>query len=154
MPATLYSHFGSTLQGMFVEWTHAPDDTDTALAETTLTATITLNLYNAALNTKSALTTADTDYNLVPYLTFLNTDSATMYDVVFDAWVAPLVLVTSTVDTINKLEVSTNPTFTAADWYATAWDTLTAEDTDQQTALTAIAAQACDVEVVIDTTYV
>jgi hypothetical protein len=98
MPTTLYTQFGSTLQGIFVDWSvPATLTSSSTLTATTLTADIYLNLYNTKLNTYDTFDTTATTafgastntFTFMPYLTFLNTDSTTITTLAFDAWVFP-----------------------------------------------------------------
>ena len=110
---------------MFVDWT--VNDATAANTATTLSAAITLNLYNANIATGGTDFAANGAYTFAPYLTVLNTVDTTIVTNPFDAIVIPFVI---TVDgsglTINvEYNTATYP-YTTPDWHASDYNTLTA----------------------------
>ena len=111
---------------MFVAWSGiASDSTSTSVTTQTLSAQITLNLYNTKLDTVNTFKTSGEYYNFMPYLTFMNSDSASIVTRNFDAWVFPITIAVST-DTLT-MEMTTT-TYNMYDWVASDYNTLTSDD--------------------------
>ena len=113
---------------MFVAWSGPTASTTTSdLTSTTLTAEITLNLYNTKLDTVNTFLTAGAKYTFMPYLTFFNTDSSSVVTRPFDAWVVPIQLTVDGAAATVAWEY-TSSIYSTPDWIATDYNTLSMND--------------------------